>query len=280
MMRTPGVKRILIMVWLAVGGILLVIVLSRFIENRLIYFPPRYPEGFTAPTDFESGVEDVWLATDDGVRINAFYRSEPASKQVLLWFHGNAENIGYDLPFLKLLARLGVNILAVDYRGYGKSEGKPNETGVYHDADAAYDHLLKQRHFRPEDIVIYGVSLGGAVAVNLASRRPCGGVIVQSSFTSLGAMARRMFGIPLFEYVPQSRFDSLRKIRDIHAPILIAHGTRDEVVPFAMGQQLYLAANEPKRFYTVDGSGHNNMLEAGGEPYLVCLRDFVKECAR
>jgi abhydrolase domain-containing protein 17 len=267
--------------WLAaVAGIALAVGVLRTIENRLIYFPPRYPHGFPSHPDEEFAVEDVWMITDDGVRIHAFFRSNPASRRALLWFHGNAENIGYDLPYLKTLAQLGVNILAVDYRGYGRSEGKPNEAGVYHDADAAFDYLVTQRHFRAQDIVVYGVSFWGAVGIDLAARRPCGGVIIQSSFTNAGAMARRMFGIPLFEYVPMSRFDSLRKIRNIHSPILIAHGTRDEVVPYEMGQQLFRAANEPKRFYPVEGSGHNNMIEVGGAAYLDCLRHFVTEAVQ
>src|SRR5208283_2184290 len=275
------VKRLLTMVLVAVAaGILLVVVTLRVIENQLIYFPPRYPEGFPPPETYEGEVENVWLLTADGVRINAFYRSNPASKQVLLWFHGNAENIGYGLEHLRALAKLGVNILAVDYRGYGKSEGKPDEAGVYHDADAAYDYLLKQRHFRAQDIIIYGHSLGGAVAVNLASRRPCGGLIVESSFTNARAMARRMFAVPAIAYVVKSRFDSLRKIRDVRAPILIVHGTRDEVIPFAMGQQLFAAAPEPKRFYSIEGAGHNNLMEVGGESYLECLHQFVAESAR
>ncbi len=229
---------------------------------------------------YERDIEDVWLLTADGVRINAFYRPNPASKQVLLWFHGNAENIGYGLEHLRALAKIGVNILAVDYRGYGRSEGKPDEAGVYHDADAAYDYLIKQRHFRAQDIIIYGHSLGGAVAVNLASRRPCGGLIVQSSFTTARAMARRIFAIPLIEYVVKSRFDSHQKIRDVHAPILIVHGTRDDVVPFAMGQQLFRAAPEPKRFYPIEGAGHNNLMEVGGESYLACLQRFVADSAQ
>jgi fermentation-respiration switch protein FrsA (DUF1100 family) len=269
------------MVLVAVAaGMLLAVVALRLIENQLIYFPPRYPEGFPPPQTYESEVEDVWLLTADGVRINAFYRSNPASKQVLLWFHGNAENIGYGIEHLRALAKTGASILAVDYRGYGKSEGKPDEAGVYHDADAAYDYLIKQRHFRAQDIIIYGHSLGGAVAVNLASRRPCGGLIVQSSFTSARAMARRMFAIPLIQYVVKSRFDSQQLIRDVHAPILIVHGTRDEVVPFAMGQQLFAAAPEPKSFYPIEWAGHNNLMEVGGEPYLACLRRFVEESAR
>jgi hypothetical protein len=275
------VKRLLTMVLVAVAaGILFAVVTLRIIENQLIYFPPRYPEGFPAPQTYEGEVEEVWLLTEDGVKINAFYRSNPASKQVLLWFHGNAENIGYGLEHLRALEKIGVNILAVDYRGYGKSEGKPDEAGVYHDADAAYDYLVKQRHFRAEDIIIYGHSLGGAVAIDLASRRPCGGLIIQSSFTNARAMARRMFALPLIAYVVKSRFDSLQKIREVHAPILIVHGTRDEVVPLAMGQQLFAAAPEPKRFYAIEGAGHNNLMEVDGESYLSSLQRFVAESAR
>lgn len=259
----------------AATGILIAAFALTVIENRIVYFPPRYPAGFLPQQTYQGEVEDVWLRTADGVRINAFYRPDPASKQVLLWLHGNAENIGYGLGQMEALAKIGANILAVDYRGYGRSEGKPSEAGVYRDADAAYDFLIKQRNFRAEDIVIYGHSIGGAVAINLASRRPCGGVIVQSSFTNARAMAPRLFPLPLVEYTVRSRFDSLQKIREVHAPILITHGTCDDVVPLAMGQQLYAAAPEPKRLYTIEGAGHNDLLELGGERYLACLRDFV-----
>jgi len=266
------------MVLVAVAaGMLIVVVTLRVIENQLIYFPPRYPEGFPATQTYEREGEDVWLQTADGVRINAFYRSNPASKQVLLWFHGNAENIGYGLGQMRALARIGVNILAVDYRGYGRSEGRPDEVGVYRDADAAYDYLVKERHFRPDDVVIYGHSLGGAVAINLAARRPCGGLIVQSSFTNAQAMTREIFALPLVGYLVKSRFNSQRKIRNVHAPILIVHGTRDDVVPIDMGEQLFDAAPEPKRFYRMEGAGHNDLVEAGGDGFVACLKQFFTE---
>jgi len=281
MKSAARLKRLLTMVLVAVAaGILIAAVTIRIIENRLVYFPPRYPEGFPPPQAIARDVEEVWLLTEDGVRINAFFHSNPASKQVLLWFHGNAENIGYILDHLRELSTIGINILAVDYRGYGKSEGKPEEAGVYRDADAGYDYLTKERHFRAEDIIIYGHSLGGAVAVNLASRRACGGLIVQSSFTSARAMARRVLTIPLMEYVVKSRFDSLQRIRDVHTPILIVHGTRDETVPFEMGEQLFRAAPEPKRFYPIAGAGHNDLMEVGGAGYLACLQRFVTESLR
>jgi fermentation-respiration switch protein FrsA (DUF1100 family) len=258
-----------------VAGIVLVFVGLRALEKQLIFFPPRYPSGFPPLETYASEVEEVWLRAADGVRINAFFHSHPTSKKALLWFHGNAENIGSGLSQMRILVKTGVNILAVDYRGYGKSEGKPDEAGVYQDADAAYDYLVNQRQISVQDIFIYGHSLGGAVAINMASRRPCGGLIVQSSFTNARAMTRRIFALPLIEYLVKSHFDSEQTIRNVHAPILVAHGTRDDVVPFAMGQRIFAAAPEPKRFYAIDGAGHNNLLEVGGEGYVACLQHFM-----
>ena len=278
-MSVLGIKRTA-MNWILVlaGGFALVVLAVRLLENRFIYFPPRYPEGFSSPENYGLRLEEVWLTTKDKVHLNALFLPNGHSQKVLLWFHGNAENIGYGLGQMAEFSGLGVNVLAVDYRGYGKSEGSPDEAGVYCDADAAYDYLMEARHFRSEDIIIFGHSLGGAVAIDLASRRGCGGLIVQSSFSSAREMARRMFHIPLFEYIPKSRFDSLSKIRQVRAPILIMHGTCDEVVPFWMGKKLYAAAPEPKSFFSIEGAGHNDVLLVGGESFLNCLRQFITTC--
>ena len=257
------------------AGLLVVIVLIRILENRFIYFPPRYPEGFVRPENYGLQVEDVWITAEDGVKLNAYFLARASSPKVLLWFHGNAENIGLGLEQMKILTNLAVNILEVDYRGYGKSEGSPDEAGVYRDASAAYDYLVETRHFQPKNIIVYGHSLGGAVAVDLASRRECGGLIVQSSFTTVREMARRMFRIPLLECVPKSRFDSLQKIRRVRAPILIVHGTRDDTIPFSMGERLYQAAPERKSFVAVRGAGHNDVFTVGGEQYLRRLTGFI-----
>ena len=264
---------------LAIGvaaGLLLIVAAIRLLENSFIYFPPRFPEGFSSPEAYGRRVQEVWLTTVDKVRLNAWYLPNPASEKVLLWFHGNAENIGYGFEQVEFYSRLAVNVLAVDYRGYGKSEGSPDEAGVYRDADAAYDYLTQVRHFQPKNIIVFGHSLGGAVAIDLASRRECGGLIVQSSFTSVKDMARRTFRIPLFEYIPKSRFNSLAKIRQVRAPILFVHGTRDETVPFSMGQQLFAAAPEPKLFFPVEGAGHNDVNEVGGERLLECFKSFIE----
>jgi len=257
------------------AGLVLVVLLVRVFENRLIYYPPRYPDGFADPASYGLRVEEVWISTNDGLRLNAWFLPAPASPKVLLVFHGNAENIGYGLARLKSFAQLGTNVLALDYRGYGKSEGSPNERGVYRDAEAAYRYLADLRRFAPGNIVVYGQSLGGAVAIDLASGHECGGLIVESSFSSGREMARRAFRIPLFEYIPQSRFDSLAKIKNVRCPILIVHGTRDEVIPFAMGQRLYEAAPEPKTFLPVEGAGHNDVFSVGGEKYLESLKALV-----
>ena len=265
---------------LAIGvaaGLLLTVAAIRFFENSFIYFPPHFPEGFPPPSLYERHVEEVWLTTLDKVRLNAWYLPNTTAEKALLWFHGNAENIGYGFERLMFYSRLGINVLAVDYRGYGKSGGSPNEAGVYRDADAAYDYLIKERHIQPKNIVLFGHSLGGAVAIDLASRRECGGLIVQSSFTSAKEMARRMFRIPFFEYLPKSQFDSLAKIRRVRAPILIVHGTRDDVVPFSMGQRLFKAAPEPKFFFPVEDAGHNDVTELGGDALLDHFKSFLDQ---
>lgn len=247
----------------------------RWIENRLIFFPPKYPQGFADPAVYGLNAEEVWIEASDGVRLNAFFIAEPDSRRVMLLLHGNAENIGYGLPRLKAFSALGLNLFALDYRGYGRSEGLPDEAGVYRDAEAAYRYLVEQRGFRGEAIVLYGNSLGGAVAVDLAARHPCGALILESTFTNAPEMARRMFLLPLFQYIPKSRFDSLKKISAVRAPILIIHGTRDEVVPFEMGERLFVAAPEPKRFLRVEGAGHNDVLAVAGEKYLEAMRSVL-----
>lgn len=261
------------------AAFLLLVLVVRLLENRFIYFPPRYPQGFSKPENFDLHVQEVWLTTQDNVRLNAYFLRNGSSSKVLLWFHGNAENIGYGLGQLVEFSRLGVNVFEVDYRGYGRSGGRPDEAGVYLDADAAYDYLLEVGRFRPENIIILGHSLGGAVAIDLASRRKCGALIVQSSISSAREMARRMFHIPFFEFIPKTRFDSVRKIRKVQAPILIIHGKQDEVVPCSMGGKLFEAAPEPKSFYVIEDAGHNDVLESGGEDYLMRLRSFIESGA-
>jgi uncharacterized protein len=264
---------------IAVGfaaGLVLLVILIRAFENRLIFFPPRYPQGFIEPEVRGFRTQEIWLTASDGVKLNAFFHAVPDSPKVVLWFHGNAENIGMGFDHLRVLGHLGVNVMALDYRGYGKSEGSPNEAGVYRDADAAYAYLTRSKDFAPKNIFIYGHSLGGAVGVDLASRRECGGLIVESSFTSVPGMARHIYKVPFARYLPISRFDSVAKIARVTAPILIIHGTGDAVVPFEMGRRLFEAAHEPKMFMPVEGAEHDDPYVVGGESYFNRLQAFVR----
>ncbi|HET7842249.1 MAG TPA: alpha/beta hydrolase [Terriglobia bacterium] len=259
-----------------VVGLVLLVILVRVFENRLIFFPPRYPEGFSSPVAYGIHPEEIWLTASGGVKLNAYFIAAPDSPKVLLWFHGNAENIGMGLDHLKWLSRLGVNVMELDYRGYGKSEGSPDEAGVYRDADAAYLYLVEGRKFAPKDVYVYGHSLGGAVAVDLASRRECGGLIVESSFTSIPDMARHIYRVPVARYLPSSRFDSLAKIARVNEPVLIIHGTRDPVIPFEMGRRLFEAAREPKAFLPVEGAEHDDPYVVGGEAYFKRMDTFIR----
>jgi len=193
----------------------------------------------------------------------------------LLWCHGNAGNISHRLDNLAKLTDLPVNVFIFDYRGYGKSSGSPDEEGVYRDAEAAYDYLVKRDDIDPNRIVLFGRSLGGAVAVDLATKRDCAALILESTFTSAKDMARNAFaGLPL-DFVIKSKFNSRRKISRLNLPILFLHGTSDDIVPFRLGRDLFQAANEPKEFVEIPGAGHNDTYIIGGPTYFRQIGDFV-----
>jgi len=216
--------------------------------------------------------EELFLETEDGVRIHGYWLPVEGAPLALLFLHGNAGNASQRLPNAALLARLGVSVLLLDYRGYGKSEGHPTEKGVYADARAGLAELLA-RGFPEQRIVLFGRSLGGAVAADLARGRPFAGVILESAFPSVAAMAKAIFGFGGWP-LTRGRFDSLAKIGELRAPLLFFHGDRDEVVPLALGRRLFDAAPEPKRFVTIRGAGHNDTVPVGGSAYLERIRSF------
>ena len=207
------------------------------------------------------GVKERWITTKDRVRLHAWYAAGAPAKATLIWSHGNGGNIAGRVDVLLALAAHGLNVLAYDYRGYGRSGGRPHEAGVYLDAQAAYDSE-RRRGVPAARIICFGESLGGAVSIHLASTRSCAGVAVVSSFTSLRDVARHHFG-PL-ALVVGSRFDALARVRDLTVPILVAHGDRDEIVPFELGEQLFAAANRRKRFFRAVGAHHNDVFASPG----------------
>ena len=257
--------------WLVVG-VSIVGLLSGCVDRVL--FQPS-PGVDVSPERLGIEAESLLLETEDGVRVHAFYvPAMPPADRSILFLHGNAGNASHRLPNAAQLARLGSDVLLLDYRGYGLSEGAPSEAGTAFDARAALAHLTDVRGFAMERIVLFGRSLGGAVAVELAQDRRLGGVILESTFTNLSDMARTLVG-PFA--IAVRGFPSNERIERLRAPLLAFHGDRDEIVPYALGQQLFAAAPEPKQFETIRGAGHNDTVEVGGAPYFERIRAFLDE---
>jgi uncharacterized protein len=232
--------------------------------DRLIFFPDRLMP--PAPL----GAVDLYMTTADGVRIHGWWITPRGAVAALVWSHGNAGNIGNRAPILRELVARNLAVLAYDYRGYGHSEGSPDEAGVYRDAEAAYDEV-RTLGFPAERIVPFGESLGGAVSIRLATERPVAGVAVVATFTSLREVARAHYG--LAGAAIGGRFDTLGQLGRLHVPLFVAHGDHDEVVPYALGERLFAAAGEPKQFLRVPGATHNDVL---GFPALL---DAIAEFA-
>ena len=248
---------------------------GRFVES--VIFQPS-PGVDLTPARLGIAGEEVTLVTEDRVQIHAFYLPAPGSRRALLFLHGNAGNASHRLPNAAELVALDCSVLVLDYRGYGNSEGKASEAGIYADARAGLRHLIDQRGFPEDRIILFGRSLGGAVAVDLAQDRKLAGVILESTFTSVADVARTVGG-SLLGVLVGSRFDSASKIDRVRAPLLFFHGDHDEVIGYALGRRLFDAAPDPKRFETIAGAGHNNTVQVGGSPYFEKIRLFLDEVA-
>jgi fermentation-respiration switch protein FrsA (DUF1100 family) len=241
-----------------------------FFANRAVYYPAKYPQG---GWDLQSqvGASDVWLNTPDGVRLHAWFVRRDGTRLVTLFLHGNAGNVTHRIPHIREIVAAGSSILIPDYRGYGKSGGRPTEEGLYIDSETAFTYLLGQG-YRSKQIVLHGESLGTAVAVDLAGRRPCAGLVLEAPFTSASDVAGTV--LPVLGPMLVRSFDSIRKIRWILKPKLFMQGDRDEVIPLRFGQSLYAAAQEPKAFWVIDGAGHNDIIETAGPQYRERLAAF------
>lgn len=264
-----------IMVALAVVVLLYALWVKTF-ENRMIYFPYKYPNGFWQLEGAGINVEDCYFQTQDKVKLHGWFVSAKDAKWTVLCCHGNGGNITFCIDQLRFFQTyLNMNALVFDYRGYGRSEGYPSEEGLYKDADATYDYLVNTKKIPPERLILYGHSLGGAVAIDLASRKQCAGLIVESAFTSAREIAREILLFRPASWIIRSKFDSIEKIKKVQVPVLIMHGTRDETIPIRFGKRLFDAAKEPKFFYEIDGAGHNDTYVLGGRAYLEKIRGFI-----
>lgn len=250
-------------------------VLIRFFENKLVFFPQQYPSGFEAVSLLNSPPEDYFIPVD-GNTIHAWNFGFKTARKTILFFHGNAGNLAGRLHFFQHLDRyLDVNIFAIDYSGYGKSTGSPSEKNVYRDAKAAYDYLNKSLGVSSENIIIWGRSLGGAIAVNLATERNAKALILEATFSSGKDMIKQMFGIIPVGLATSIKFNSTDKIINIDSPKLFIHGDADSVVPFDLGRKLFTISPEPKQFITLPGANHNDTYIVGGDKYWQAIRAFI-----
>lgn len=245
-----------------------------FFANRAIYYPSKYPEGFWDLQRSLGPAKDVWIETRDGVRLHAWWVSKEGARWVTLYLHGNAGNISDRVQQIGDIAAAGSSVLILDYRGYGKSSGTPTEKGLYLDSDAAFTYLLGMG-YQADQIIVHGESLGTAVAVDLASRHPCAGLILEAPFTSAGDVAATV--LPIAGPLLVRSYSSVPKIRKIVAPKLFIQGDHDEIIPPRLGQALYAAAPAPKQFWVVEGAGHNNIRETAGPQFRQRLERFYGE---
>lgn len=256
-------SRVLRSVFLVPPSVLLgVLIIGMIFPDRFIFQPQ--------PSSYSDSADVIKIAVPTGEEISAkFYRSDHA-QYTILFSHGNAEDIGTVEPFVMRLRDQGFNVLTYDYRGYGTSDGEPSESNSYSDTEAAYEYLVNDKGIPAEQIILHGRSLGGAVAVDLATRKKVGGLILESTFTSAFRVLTH-YGV-----LPFDRFESLHKIGDVHCPVLVIHGTDDRLIPMHHGKRLFEAAKEPKNALWVEGAGHNDLFYSDQEQYLNTIVNFAK----
>lgn len=253
-------------------AIIFIFVYIRYFEYKSLYFPTEDIE-FT-PAILNLNYEDIYFAADDGVKLNAWLIPAKDSKYTLLFCHGNGGNISHRIEKILMLNELGLSVFIFDYRGYGNSRGRPFERGLYRDAQAAYDYLVSERKVSPEEIILYGESLGGAVAIDLAGKRRAKALITEATLSSAKDVARVVY--PFFPaFLISSNFDSVKKIKEITIPKLIIHSQNDEIIPFEQSLRLIKASPEPKKHLVLIGS-HNTCYVDSKDLYISGIRDFLK----
>jgi fermentation-respiration switch protein FrsA (DUF1100 family) len=244
----------------------------KLIETKTVFFPTK--NIIVTPQFIDLAYKNIYLTTKDGLKINGWFLPDNQARYTLLFLHGNAGNIGDRLDKLEILKKAKLNILIIDYRGYGNSQGSPSEQAVYIDAQAAYDYLIKEEKIDPQEIILYGESLGCAVAIDLASKVKAKALVVEGGFSSGKDMAKIMYPLlPGFFF--RHKLDSLAKIKEVKVAKLFMHSKNDEVVPLKLAKKLFDYAPEPKEFIELIG-GHNDAFLDSREQYISSIISFIE----
>jgi hypothetical protein len=241
-------------------------------QTGMLYLPSEEIEA--TPRDIGLDYKELTLITEDGVEIAAWHVPAEQSRGVLLFCHGNAGNISHRLDSIRIFHDLGLDVFIFDYRGYGKSRGSPDEEGTYRDAEAARDYLVTDLRVNPEKIVLFGRSLGGAVAAEIALRRRAGALIIESGFTSVPDLGKKFFPYLPVALLSRFNYSSIDKVGNVKIPKLFIHSPGDEIVPYDQGVKLFEKAQEPKEFLSISG-GHNEGFLASGRTYKDGLEAFL-----
>jgi pimeloyl-ACP methyl ester carboxylesterase len=255
-------------------GYFCVLALVFVFQSRLVYYPQIGREMTVTPQAYGLAYETVEVLTEDGERLHAWWVPAERPRGAVLLFHGNAGNISHRVEYLPVFHRLGYSAFLVDYRGYGRSTGSPSEAGTYRDALAAWRHLTGTLGVAPGDVVLFGESLGGAVASWLAARHPPRALVLASTFTSATDLGAEIYWFLPVRLISRIGYDNLANLKSIRVPVLIAHSRDDEIVPFSHGERLYAAAHAPKQFLEMRG-GHNSAFVFAREAWVNTLAEFL-----
>lgn len=264
-----------------IGGVIIAAYLALtavvfLLQRHMMYFPSR--DFVFTPADVGLEYEDVYFQTSDHVSLHGWYIQHPEARFTVLFCHGNAGNISGRVETINVLYDLGVNIFLFDYRGYGKSEGRPSEKGTYRDSEAAWDYLVSQKGLKGKEIIVMGRSLGGPVAARLASKKNPAGLIMESTFTSLEDIARVHYPWLPVRWLLRFRYPTRHYLKQVHVPKFLAHSRDDKLIPFSHGKVLYHSAGEPKRFLAMKGL-HSDAFIQTGPRYTRALHEFISSLA-
>ncbi len=260
----------------AVGGVGALHALRSLAHKKLIFRPEKYPAGLWNPEEVGIHVRDIWFRSDDGVDLHGWWIPHRRPIATVLFCHGNSGNIAQQLSALRYFKRLRVNVFVFDYRGYGRSSGVPSEQGLYLDVRAAYRELVEGLNQEPQEIVLFGHSLGGAIAIDAALDCPVAAMVIQSTFTDLPDAVKSSFAGMPFHYAARKQFCSVEKIGRLEIPKLFIHGDSDDVLPLAYSERLFESAQQPKKLLVVPNAGHNEIHRFGGLRYLWTISRFIR----
>jgi uncharacterized protein len=254
-----------------------VLALMFFLQSRLVYFPDA--QIIATPGDRGLAYEEISFEAADGVQLSAWYVPAEAGRGVVLFSHGNGGNISYNLPFVEMLHGVGLSTFIYDYRGYGRSKGKPTEEGTYRDITGAWQYLTESRKVPAGQILLYGQSLGGPIAAKLAAEKTPVALILDSTFTSFVDIAGYHYPFLPVRWLARFEYNTLEHVNAVRCPVLVIHSPDDEIAPFSQGAALYEAAPEPKAFVKLRG-GHNDALFLSAEEYRKGIGGFLKKIGR